>query len=82
MEKKENKEKNFNYMCYKFSKDLVELINNSGLPIYAVYFLLKDYFKEVSDLKDQQSLSFMQEEQKIEEKEIVVPIVEEEKEEE
>lgn len=74
-------EKNFNYMCYKFSKDLVELINNSGLPIYAVYFLLKDYFKEVSDLKDQQSLSFMQEEQKIEEKEIVVPIVEEEKEE-
>lgn len=74
-------EKNFNYMCYKFSKDLVELINNSGLPIYAVYFLLKDYFKEVSDLKDQQSLSFMQEEQKIEEKEIVVPIVEEKEEE-
>lgn len=75
-------EKDFNYICYKFSKDLVELINNSGLPIYAVYFLLKDYFKEVSDLKDQQSLSFMQEEQKIEEREIVVPIVEEEKEEE
>ena len=74
-------EKNFNYMCYKFSKDLVELINNSGLPIYAVYFLLKDYFKEVSDLKDQQSLSFMQEEQKIEEKEIAVPIVEEKEEE-
>lgn len=75
-------EKDFNYMCYQFSKNLVELINNSGLPIYAIYFLLKDYFKEVSDLKDQQSMAFMQEERKIEEKEIVVPIVEEEKEEE
>lgn len=70
-------EKDFNYMCYKFSQDLVKLINNSGLPVYAVYFLLKDYFKEVSDLKDQQSLSFMQKEQVSEEREIVVPIVEE-----
>ena len=82
MEKKENKEINFNYLCYKFGKNLEEVINNSGLPLLTAYYILRDTFNQVSDLKDQEMLKYMQEEHSNEqEKTISIPIKEIEEEE-
>lgn len=82
---KENKN-DFNYQCYHFSKDLTNLINNCGLPVFVVYLLIKETLHEVSDLKDETVLAILQkQEQELEEKEeeVAVPVelIKEEKEE-
>lgn len=51
MEKEENKE-NFDLMCYDFMHSIVEIINNSNLPVTVVYFLLKDVFSQVEQEKE------------------------------
>ena len=40
----------FNYNCDQFKKNLENLINNSNLPIAAIYFILKDIYNEVEKL--------------------------------
>ena len=37
-----------------FRKKCEDLINNSGLPIEAVYYVLKDVFNEVTDIYNQE----------------------------
>lgn len=70
---------NFNYLCYKFTKNLENTINNSGLSLMAVYYILKDIFQQVSDLKDQELLKYMYEEHSDEREETIeIPIEKEE----
>lgn len=58
----ENK-KNFNYLCYDFSNKITNTINESGLPILVVYFILKDFFDQITSLKNDEIQSFMQQEE-------------------
>lgn len=76
---------NFNYLCYEFTENLKNTINGSGLPLMIVYYILKDVFQQVSDLKDQELLNYMQEEHKNEREETIeIPVerIDKEKEEE
>lgn len=41
-------------ILYKFRKDLENLINNSGLPIDAAYFVLKDIMHEMDNIYKQE----------------------------
>ena len=41
-------------ILYEFRKDLENLINNSGLTIDAVYFVLKDIMSEIDGLYREQ----------------------------
>ena len=41
-------------ILYNFRRDLENLINNSGLSIDAVYFVLKDVMSEIEDLYRQE----------------------------
>lgn len=41
-------------ILYKFRKDLENLINNSGLPIDAAYFVLKDIMYEMDNIYKQE----------------------------
>ena len=38
----------------EFNKELAELINKSGLPAFIVEPILKDYYNQVVELKNQQ----------------------------
>lgn len=71
-------EKNINYQCYSFSNNLMNLINNSGLPIFIIYLVLKDTLNEVINLKDQTLLSLLQDQE--EKEEITIPVEEKEEE--
>lgn len=74
---------NFNYLCYEFTENLKNTINGSELPLMIVYYILKDIFQQVSDLKDQELLNYMQEEHKNEREETVeIPVEKIDKEEE
>ena len=39
--------KGFNTMCEEYKTKLVELVNESGLPIGAVYFISKNIMSEI-----------------------------------
>lgn len=41
-------------ILYNFRKDLENLINNSGLPIDAAYFVLKDIMREIDSIYTQE----------------------------
>lgn len=41
-------------ILYNFRKDLENLINNSGLPIDAAYFVLKDIMHEIDSIYKQE----------------------------
>lgn len=41
-------------ILYNFRKDLENLINNSGLPIDAAYFVLKDIMHEMDNIYKQE----------------------------
>lgn len=41
-------------ILYNFRKDLENLINNSGLPIDAAYFVLKDIMREIDSIYKQE----------------------------
>ena len=74
---------NFNYLCYEFTENLKNTINGSELPLMIVYYILKDIFQQVSDLKDKELLNYMQEEHKNEREETVeIPVEKIDKEEE
>lgn len=40
--------KDFDYNCYKFNQDLVELINDSKLPPTAIIHIIRDIMSSVS----------------------------------
>lgn len=41
--------KGFNTYLNDFKKDLVDRINQSGLPVGVVYYILKDLFNDIED---------------------------------
>ena len=55
-----NKE-NFNYLCYDFSNKITQIINESGLPLFAIYFILRDFFDQIATLKEEEIQSFIEE---------------------
>lgn len=57
-----NKE-NFNYLCYNFSNKITQTINESGLPLFAIYFILRDFFDQIASLKEEEIQSFIKEEE-------------------
>lgn len=44
-----NEKTNINIACEYFQSNLLEVINNSKLPIGVAYFVIKGVFKEVQD---------------------------------
>lgn len=47
MENTKNNAHGFNTMCEKYKNDLVELVNQSGLPIGAIYFITRNIMAEI-----------------------------------
>ena len=45
----ENNKKGFNTLCENYKNSLIELVNGSGLPIGAVYFITKNIMTEVEN---------------------------------
>ena len=83
----DSNEKNFNYICCKFIEDLQNLINNSGLPLFIIYYLVGDIYQQISDLKNQEIIKYSSvgQDDLIKEETVKIPIhkkLEEEKEEE
>lgn len=52
-EKKQTQAIPFDLACHKFNIGITELINNSGLPPTAVYYILKDNLYEVERVRQQ-----------------------------
>lgn len=42
-------EKTFNMTIEELKQNLYEMINNSGLPFSSVYYLFKDFMREMTD---------------------------------
>lgn len=39
----------FNIYLYNFKNDMVNTINNSGLPVGVVYYIMKDLFNDIQN---------------------------------
>lgn len=48
----QKKEENFDLICYDFVHNIIEIINNSNLPVTVVYSLLKDIYIQVEQEKE------------------------------
>jgi hypothetical protein len=61
--------KDFNLACYDFSNNLVNLINNSGLPVTAAYLIVKNTLDELEAAKNNTIHQLISQREEQEEKE-------------
>lgn len=70
--------KNFNEICYDFIENLMNLINNSGIPLFCIYYILKDIFQQITELKDQEIIQYKYNNSSLTEESVEIPIEKEE----